>query len=409
MFDLLRRNRDFRALVSALVISYMGDWFATVALLGILQDLTHSDLAASSVFVAATLPQFLAAPLAGPSADRFDRRKLMALVASIQTVLAFGFLLIGPGRAWVAFAAQGSISFLAAFFGPAAQAAVPNLVDPEDLPTATALMAGTWGSMLAVGSALGGVFTVLFGRKAAFVADAATFALAGALVASIRRPTHEAREKSRERMRPLADTAEALRYARHNPPVLALLMVKMGFGLSGGMVGVLPALSTRVFHFGDGGTAALLSARGVGAFAGPAIARRYTNTGGVGRVIVACGGCALVYGTTYVGVSAAPLFVLVAALVLIAHLGGGAQWSMSTYGLQVATPDALRGRIFAADFALVTLSLAVSFFAAGAASQRYGPRPVILVLALVNLAWGAAYLALTRRLWHPQPQAVGNL
>jgi hypothetical protein len=64
----------------------------------------------------------------------------------------------------------------------------------------------------------------------------------------------------------------------------------------------------------------------------------------------------------------------------------------------VETTDTLRGRIFAADFALVTLTLSFSFFFAGAASQRYGPGPVVQVLALVSLAWGALYLVLSRKI-----------
>ena len=50
----------------------------------------------------------------------------------------------------------------------------------------------------------------------------------------------------------------------------------------------------------------------------------------------------------------APSITIAAVAVAVAHLGGGAQWTLSTYGLQVVTPEERRGRIFAADFALVT-------------------------------------------------------
>src|SRR5438093_9616960 len=99
MLSLLRRNRDFRLVFVAQVISYAGDWFATVALLGLVIDLTHSDLAAALVFVSQTLPAFLMTPLAGPAADRFDRRKLMIGVSVLQVGFALTFLLIGPGTA----------------------------------------------------------------------------------------------------------------------------------------------------------------------------------------------------------------------------------------------------------------------------------------------------------------------
>ena len=112
------------------------------------------------VFVAQSLPAFFVTPLAGTVADRFDRRKVLVIASSIQAVAALGFLLVGPGRVWMAFVAQGTIAALGAFFAPASNAALPNLVDKKDLPLATALMASTWGAMLAIGAALGAVFTV---------------------------------------------------------------------------------------------------------------------------------------------------------------------------------------------------------------------------------------------------------
>jgi len=83
---------------------------------------------------------------------------------------------------------------------------------------------------------------------------------------------------------------------------------------------------------------------------------------------------------------------------LVAHLGGGAQWTLSTYGLQTAVPDHIRGRVFAADFALVTVTMSLSLVASGALAEITGPRPTTLLLAGVSCLWGLAYLTLTRPL-----------
>ena len=395
MVELLRRNRDFRALFSAQVVSYLGDWFAVVALSGLVEDLTHSAVLVSLVFVATTLPAFFVSPLAGPTADRFDRRRLMILVSLAQAAAAMALLLVRPGRVWIAFAAQACIATGTAFFMPASQAAIPNLVDPDDLAAANAAMGSTWGVMLAVGAGLGGLFTVAFGRTAAFVADALSFVVAAALIASVRRATkEESHVHAQPRMRPVADTAEAIRYARRNKPVLALLMSKAGYGVAGGVVGIVPVIATRVFGAGDGGIGALLAARGVGAFLGPVLSRRFTDR--TARILLACGCCGLVFGVGYALVPFSPALGVACVAVLGAHLGGGAQWTLSTVGLQRETPDALRGRIFAGDFALVTLTLALSSFVSGAASQHFGPKPVTLALAGLSLAWGAVYLLATR-------------
>jgi MFS family permease len=397
MLSLLRRNRDFRAVFCAQVISYAGDWFATVAVLGLVIDLTHSDLAASLVFVSQTLPGFLMTPLAGPAADRFDRRRLMFGVSIAQIGAALLFLTVGEGTAWLAFVAQGSIAALGAFFQPASQAALPNLVDSDDLATATVLMAATWGAMLAVGAALGAAFTVAFGRDASFVADAASFAIAAVLIASVRRSMNGSRARPAGRMRPIADTAEGIRFARGHRDVLALLASKMGFGLSAGVAGLLAVLATRRFHAGDAGTGLLLAARGVGVVVGPFLIRRIVARG-AHAIMLTCGVAALVFAAGYAVVSVAGVIALAAVGVLIAHLGGGAQWTASTYGLQVVTPDEFRGRIFSTDYALVTLTMSVSFTIAGLAAESFGPQPVIGALAALSAVWASAYLFFTRQL-----------
>jgi MFS family permease len=354
LLSLLRRNRDFRLVIGAQVVSYAGDWFATVALLGLVIDLTDSDLAAALVFVAQTLPAFLMAPFAGPAADRFDRRRLMIVVSVCQVGAALLFLLIGPGTAWLAFVAQGSIAALAAFFQPASQAALPNLVDPDDLPTATVMMSATWGAMLAVGAALGAAFTVAFGREASFVADAASFAIAALLLLRVRRSLNGVREPHVDRMRPLADTAEGLRYARRHPDVLALLASKMGFGLSAGVAGLLAVLATQRFDAGDAGTGILLAARGVGVVAGPLLIRRAVARG-LHAILLACGVAALVFSVGYAVVSVANLLAVAAVAVLVAALAGlSALWAtaylLATRGIRAraATAGAL-GRIGAVD------------------------------------------------------------
>ena len=398
MLPLLRRNADFRNLFFAQLVSFCGDWFANVALIGLLLELTHgSGLAAASVFLAATLPAFLVTPLAGPAADRFDRRRLLLVVCAAQACSACGFLLVGHGRWWIGLVAQGLVSGLGAFVPPATGAAVPNLVEPDDLRLANVVLGSTWGTMLAVGASLGGAFTAAFGRSASFVADALTFVVAGLFLSLIRTPMQgpRAEQQGKERMRPFADTADALRFARRHPSVLALLGSKMGFGLTGGIVGVLAVLATETFHKGDGGTGLLLAARGVGVVLGPVLAGRLGRRG-VDGILLACAWSGIVFAVGYGLVAASPVFALAAACVAVAHLGGGAQWTLSTIGLQLAVPDELRGRVLAADFALVSLTLSASFLGFGALATWLGARPSALVAAAVSATWGVAYLALTR-------------
>ena len=401
MIGLLRRNGDFRAVFFAQIVSFCGDWFATVAMLGLVHDRTGSGLATAAVFVVQMLPAFALSPFAGPAADRFDRRTLMATVSLLQAGSAGLFLVASHGPVAFAFVAQGSISALGAFFAPASQAALPNLVDRDDLPLATVMMSSTWGAMLALGAAIGGLFTLAFGRDASFVADGASFLVAAGLIASVRRPTQEAgKVRAHGRMRPLADSIETFRYARTNRVVASLLASKFGFGLGSGTMAMLPLLATGPFHAGDGGTGLLLGARGLGVVIGPFVANRLLARRGGGRstagILLACGVAGLVYAGGYVVVGTAPLLGVAAAGATIAHLGGGAQWTLSTYGLQSTVPDFIRGRVFAADFALVTVTMSLSLMLSGVLAEATGPRLPTLVLAGVGGIWGVVYLMLTR-------------
>ena len=400
MLAMLRSNRDLRTLFVAQVVSYLGDWFCYVALLGLVNDLGGSSLLVSLVFVSQTLPGFLVAAVAGAAADRFDRRRIIVTVSTVQVVAALTLLTVGPGRLWLAFVAQAAISAFGAFVLPAAQAAVPNLTrDAEELEKAAALFGSTWGAMLAVGAAIGGAFAAVFGREAAFIADAASFAAAALLVATIRRPMQQPRDGTlgQRRLRPLADMKEGLGYARRDPVLVALLSSKATFALGAGTVSLLAVLVTHSFDGGDAATGLLLGMRGLGVALGPLVAARFIGPQ-LSRLLGVCGVAGLLFGACYLGVSVAPTLLIAAVLVFLAHLGGGAQYTMSTFGLQLRAPDEVRGRILAADFAFLTLILSVTTTGAGALATQIGPRPTIATFAVVSLIAGTAYLLVTRRL-----------
>jgi hypothetical protein len=184
-------------------------------------------------------------------------------------------------------------------------------------------------------------------------------------------------------------------YARSRRDVLFLMLSKGGFGLASGVVALLAVLATDTFHGGDGSIGLLLAARGLGALLGPIFARRFT-AGGVPGILTACGFGGFLYGAGYVFVSASPTLAVACVFVLVAHLAAGAQWTLSTIGLQLAVPDSLRGRIFATDFAFVTLTTSVSYLVAGSLSSALGPRPVLAGFSTIAVTWALVYLSVTR-------------
>ena len=399
-----RRNPDFSRLFVGQVVSYCGDWFLTVALLGLVLDLTGSGTLAALLVVGQTLPSFILAPYAGTVVDRVDRRRLMIgvnLVAAAMALLA----LFARSSATLPFAyvAVIGISCSVAFFSPASQASIPNVVRDDDLAQANILMGATWGTMLAVGAALGGLVTATLGRDAAIVIDSLSFIVSAVMLWSIRRPFQQSRVRKETPFLPALK--EAAHYARRRPAVLALLTSKGGYGISAGVVALLSVFAFDVFGTGDIGTGLLYGARGVGALLGPFLIRRLG--GNDARTFSLIGLGAVVYGLGYALFAVTPFFALAATFVLIAHLGGGALWTISSYGLQRLVPDELRGRIFAADFGLVTLTISISSVVAGVLADAIGPTPTALIMGLLALLWGVVWTLWTRGVWSPVPEQEG--
>ncbi len=400
MWRLLRSNADFRRMFGAQVISYLGDWFSFVAVVGLVDDLTGSNFLVSLVMVAFSLPSFIASPVAGPMVDRFDRRRILIAVSMVQALAALGMLLVGDGTVWLAFVFQSTVSALAALVGPATSAAIPNIArDQEELRLANSILGSTWGVMLAIGAAIGGVFASVFGREACFIANAVSFVIAGLLFASIRTPMQAPRDPAlrRHRLRPVADMREALAHARKDPVLLALILSKTTFAVGSGVVSQLAVLASDVFKGGDASRGVLIGARGLGAGIGPLLASKYTGND-LGRVIRVCGYSSLVFSCCYVVGAWMPVFALAAVFITLAHLGGGAQWTLSTFGLQMRSPDEMRGRIIAGDFALVTLMMSVTSASAGVLSDAIGVRAAITSFAVAAAVASLIYVNATRHL-----------
>ncbi len=230
-WQLLRQNSRFRRLWSAQLISSAGDWFNSVAVLGLVLQLTDSGLGASLVILCNTLPSFFLIPFAGPVVDRFDRRALMIITNVVSAGFALLFMLVHTVQSlWLLYLATILLVIAASFFAPASSASIPNIVSDEELFAANALSGATWGVMVMVGSALGGLVSAAFGRDIAFVVNAVSFIIAALLIATIDVPS----PKSDRAMAPWQDFKEGLAYLRGHLPALGLVGVKLGWADTGG-------------------------------------------------------------------------------------------------------------------------------------------------------------------------------
>ena len=388
---LLRGNPAFSRLYGAQLISFAGEWFATVALLGLVLELTGSAAAASLVLVLQTGGFAAVAPIAGVIADRLDRKRLLVAANTARAPLPLLFLLGGqPDMLWLVFLTIALLAAGAAVFEPTSSASLPNLVDREHLPEANVLIGSAWGTMLAVGAGVGGLVAATLGREAVFVINAATFATSAWLISGIRRPLQEPRDQATDPPHPpFLDAARAaIAFARGHRLVGAFLLSKTSFGFGTGIVALLAVFGAEVFGAGDAGIGMLFAARGLGAVSGPFLARAILGT--TDRALLVGILASLVTIVVCYGLfPLAPVIAVAALLVFGAHLGGGAQWTLSTLGLQRATPDALRGRLFSFDYALVTMTIALSTLLAGVVADAVSPSAAVwTMVALIAVAGG---------------------
>ena len=386
--SLLRSNRNFRLLYIGQTISQLGDWFNAVAVYALLLDLTGSATAVAWMMITQFLPIALVGPVAGVVVDRVNRRRLMIGADILRGCVILGLLLVRrPDQVWLAYVVMAITIAASGFFEPARTATIPNVTTADELLPANALSSATWAAMLAIGASVGGIVTAVAGRNVAFALNAVSFFASALFLANTRydaTPPPSVRPAGWAALTGVHDLVEGFRYVRRHSHVAALMCVKGGWGLAGGVLLLLAVFGQRVFPVGTGSAAGigiLYGARGVGAAFGP-IALRFIIGHSPRRLRRSIGPAFFIVGVFYVALSGAPTLIVAALCVLCAHVGGSILWVFSTVLLQLEVPDRFRGRVFAAELALVTLVSSVSSYWTGYELDRIGRSPRLLSLAL---------------------------
>ena len=374
-----------------------GDWLVMVPLQGLLIGLTHNGFLGGLALAADTGIQAVLLPFAGVIADRIDRRRIM-ITSNVAAFVAVLLLLLvrTPSTAWLGPVAVGAVAVAKAFYSPAATAALPNLVEPEDLSAANAIAGSAWGTMAVVGSSLGGLLSAAFSPYTCFLITATLLAVAALLALGVRRPMQAPRDVSQTSAATWHALRESARYIVHRPRVAALVTVKSAVGLGNGILALFVVLATEVFAVGSIGTGLLFAARGAGAVIGPLLLRRLL---GHGRLLLAGLSISMMlYGVSYLGVSITTWFPLVLILVVIAHIAGGGNWTMSNYALQAEVPDVLRGRVFAFDQMITMLAISASLLVVGALEGHVPTRVLVACCGAVTLLYGVVWRLVTSRI-----------
>lgn len=384
------RHRDFRFLWLGILSFGGAQWIQQVTLGWLVYNLTGSAIHLGLVNGMRSLPVWLVAPLTGVAADRWNRRPLLLIIASLLAIVSFLFAL-DVARGWVQVWHVYAFAFLMGCGTSSQQtlrqAAIPGTVPREDLMNAIALSSAAFNLTRILGPAVGGALIALVGMAGNFFIQSGCYIWATVSLGGIRNPLRPGGE---QRSQPMHSAfLEGVRYVRQDRQVLSLIVIGLlPFFLAMPVNSLMPIFAKDVLHMGPEGLGFLLSSMGGGALLGSLMLATLGNVHRKG--LVAFLGLAMMgMGLVFFGFSQwLPLSVL-----LLIIVGAGQMTFMATNNtlIQSVVSDQYRGRvmsIYSLDHGLVPLG---SLLAGVLATYITAPWAVVAMGAgLLILAFGAS-------------------
>ena len=412
-FRLLGGNRNFRRLWGAQVVSEIGDWFYTLAIYNLLLHLTGRAGSVALALVLQVLPQTLIGPTAGVVNDRLRRKQVMIASDIGRMLIVLCMLLIrSKEMVWVVYPLLMAETLLVAFFEPARNSVIPNIVKREDVVVANTLASTTWSVNLMVGATLGGLVAAFLGRDAVFLLNALSFIVSAWLIWGMHFAEPHAEGARRFEARELVDFSPILagiRYVRAHVRLRSTILLKCGNLIIGPGWVLFTVMGQNEFAIrwrgmspdrgAFLGMSILLGARGLGAMLGPVLAASWAGHWQRRlEVAIFFGYLAAAAGYTLLGVSG---HLWQACLcIALAHFGSSIVWVFSTTLLQMQSDDKFRGRVFAADLGLCMFTIAAGAYLAGRfVDWGFAARHVASVAGMLMLIPAGLWGFSVRRNW----------
>lgn len=400
--QLLTTNRNFRNLLWGQVISELGNWFNFIAGLGLVRVVSEaSPAAAGIIFACRVIPFAFVSPIAGTLVDRFSRRQVMIISDLVRAVVALAFLVVSTrDDLWIAYAAMTLLSIFGAFFDGAKNAATPNLTGKEGLLAGTALMFSSRFLLMAVGAALGGWASAIFGYKVAFVINAVSFLVSAFSVWLI--PEEAVREKETaerpERESFVTELKEGFRYTVLNRFAATILIMNVIWATGGGAINIVfermggVVFAEREAWNPDAVVAILWTASGFGLFLGMMIAHRtsiYLDRRNNHRAFI--GWMLILHGVLFAAAGYVPMLWLFTLLMFVSRLVVGVEYAVQETLFQRSLPDYIRGRISTLDRGAEMLMFGLSSYGSGLAVYLISAEMLTLISGLLAGSAGVVW------------------
>jgi MFS family permease len=373
------------------------------------QSIAESAFVLGLVGLAQFLPLLALSLFGGQAADRYNRRLILVacIVSKAVIVLALAWVAnMGPAIVIPAvFGAAISAGVINAFLPPAASAFMPMLLPREELPQGIAWSSLAFQSALIMGPAFGGL---LYGAGAhvPYYVSFALLSISAVLMFTLKPPAQEPVKDART----LGMIAEGLQYVWRNKIVLGAISLDLVVVLLAGAVALLPVFARDILHAGPSELGVLRSAMGVGA---ASVALWLAVKPLRARVGMWMFGATIVFGLATIGFGLSEYLWLTAFALAIA---GGVDM-ISVYVrqslIQLATPDAMRGRVAAVSFIFISASNELGDFEAGLMARIFGPVMAVTIggvgAVVASLGWMRLFPDLTKADgFEPRPTPVSE-
>lgn len=390
LWQVLARQRDYRLVLSAGLISLTGDWILRIGLAFHVYALTGSTLASGGLLLASFLPLVLLGSLAGVFVDRWDRRRTMIATNLLHAFVLLPLLLVRDGDTlWLIYLVILTQSCLQQFFRPAEQSLVPLLVEARQLVTANSLNSQAGDLARLVGAGLGGVLAAAGGLPLLAAADAATYLIAMAFLLGVRHRPERIKVERAGGLRPAvqglkAEWVEGIQICLSGPAMRLVFVFGVVTGVGEGVMSTLFAPFVSAELGGDGTAYGLItSSQAVGGIAGGLVAAAVGSRFAAAKL---WGFGAVAFGLIDLALFLYPLFWEGLAPAFVCMVAVGVPGAFMVAGLmtviQQFTDDASRGRVFGALFAAEGVALLVGIAAAGLLGEAVGIIPVLIVQGL---------------------------
>ncbi|WP_255527525.1 MFS transporter [Luteimonas sp. MC1828] len=382
------RNRSFRGLMAYRICNILSYQMVAVTVGWHVYELTRDPWMLGLIGLAELLPYFCVAPFAGYLVDHLPRRRLgmfacigLALTPIALALIAAGVLgQVHVGWIYAAVALTGAVR---AFLGPVYNALFARVLPRTQFARGASVGSIVFQSAMVLGPAAGGLIVGLAGKSAAY-AVAAGFALMAALAVGRLKVTEPAITLQGAPI--FASIAEGARFVFSHQILLAALALDMFAVLFGGAISLAPAFIKEILHYGPEGLGILRSAPALGAVAmGVWLARR-PPTRNAGRILLfAVAG----FGICIIGFGLSTAFWLSAFFLLMSGVCDGVSVVLRSTILQLATPDAMRGRVSSINGLFVGSSNELGAFYAGSMGRLLGLVPAVVLGGCVTMTVAA--------------------